>query len=261
MLDLARFEGRQRVRGAVVLTVALAGFAALYIAVYPSMAASIDLDQLMQAYPEPLLKTFGVESLATMEGFLASELYTFGWLLLLGLYFAYAAAGLIADDVERGRMDVLLSLPVTRARVVVEKYLSLAVPLVLVNVVMPVVVYVGARLVDYPVAAEPIVVMHAFSVPYLLACAGVGLALSVVVSRTGIAQKAALGLVFALFLTESLVADTDFEPLGVFSPTRYVDPNAILVDGSYDVAGAAILLVAATALVAASAQWFARRDV
>jgi ABC-2 type transport system permease protein len=261
MLEFARFEGRQRVRGAAVLTVALAAFAALYVAVYPSMAASIDLDQLIAAYPEPLLKAFGVESLATMEGFLASELYTFGWLLLLGLYFAYAAAGLVADDVERGRMDVLLSLPVTRAQVVFEKYASLAVPLVFVNVVMPVVVYVGARLVDHPVAAEPIVVMHAFSIPYLLACAGIGLALSVAVSRTSIAQKAALGVVFGLFLVESLVADTDFEPLGAISPARYVDPNAILVDGSYDVAGAAILLVAAAALVAASARWFARRDV
>jgi len=103
--------------------------------------------------------------------------------------------------------------------------------------------------------------MHAFSIPYLLACAGIGLALSVAVSRTSIAQKAALGVVFGLFLVESLVADTDFEPLGAISPARYVDPNAILVDGSYDVAGAAILLVAAAALVAASARWFARRDV
>lgn len=261
MLDLARFEGRQRVRGALVLTAALAAFAALYIAVYPSMAASVDLDQLIAAYPEPLLKAFGVENLATMEGFLASELYTFGWLLLLGLYFAYAAAGLVADDVERGRMDVLLSLPVTRARVVVEKYLSLAVPLVVVNVVMPVVVYVGARLVDHPVAAEPVVVMHAFSIPYLLACAGAGLALSVAVGRASVAQTAALGLVFGLFLMESLVADTDFEPLGAVSPSRYIDPNAILVDGSYDVAGAVILLAAAAVLVAASAWWFERRDV
>jgi ABC-2 type transport system permease protein len=215
----------------------------------------------MEAFPPAVRQAFGVASLNTMEGFLSAELYAFGWVLLLGLYFAYAAAGLVADDVERGRMDLLLSLPVRRRRVVAEAYTSLLVPIAVLNVVVPVVVYVATALVDAPVDPVDLVVVHALSVPYFLATAGLGLLASVVADRVSVAQRAALGVLFGLFLVDSVAAGTDYDALGALAPMRYYDPTAVLVEGSYDLAGAALLLAAAAVLVAASALWFGRRDV
>lgn len=263
MLDLARYEGRHRVRGALLAAVALSGFALLYISVYPTFAESLgpDIDTLLEAYPEALSKAFGVQSLATMEGYLASELYTFGWLLIVGLYFAYAAASLVAADVERGRMDVLLSLPVSRARVVIEQFVSLAVPLVALSVAVPVVVVAGTALVDYPVPAVDVVWLHLLSLPYLTTCAALGLVASVVFDRASLAQRTAVGVLAGLFFAESLVTDTDLAALGTVSPTRYVDPNAVLLDSEYAVVDALVLVVATAVLAGLAVVLFRRKDI
>jgi len=263
MLEIARFEGRHRVRGTAIVTAALGGFSLMYVVLFPTFAESLgtDIDELLAAYPEALQKAFGIQTLSTMEGFLASELYTFFWMLVIGLYFAYSAAGLIAADVEREQMDMLLALPVSRARVVLEKFASLAVPLLALTVVVPVVVYAGTVAVDYPVDPVSLFVLHALSVPYLLTFAGVGLVASVVFDRTSVAQRASLGLLTGLFFAESLLTDTDYEVVGVVSPSRYLDPNAVLIDGEYAFLDAAVLVVAAVALVGLAVVLFRRKDI
>ena len=263
MLELARYEGRHRVRGAAVASAAITGFALLYIFVYPTFAESMgsDIDELLEAYPDLLSKAFGVQTLASMEGYLASELYTFGWALVVGIYFAYAGASLVAADVERERMDMLLSLPVSRARVVVEKFAGLLVPLTALNVAVPVVVVAGTAAVGYPVDALDVVVLHLLSVPYLLTCAGIGLVASVVFDRAGLAQRGAAGLLVGLFFGEAVVLGTDAEPLGRLSPTWYLDANAVLLDSDYSPVNALVLAAAAAALVALAVWLFRRKDI
>lgn len=261
MLEFARYEGRQRVKGSAVLAVGLAALTGMYVGMFPTIEQSIDLQEYANAFPEAFREAFNIEAMGTMPGFLATELYGVMWILLLGLYLAYSAASLVAEDVERGRIDVLLSLPVARRRVLVEKYSTVLVPILAVNVVIAVMVAVGTRLVGYPVAVSRIVGVHAFSLPYLLCCAAIGLVASVAFDRASTAQRASLGVVFGLFLVESLAGTADADWLGVLSPMRYYNPTAILVHGRYDIAGAAILLAATAVLLAGSVWWFERKDL
>jgi ABC-2 type transport system permease protein len=262
MLEFAQYEGRHRVRGSLIMSGGIAALTALYVWMFPSVEASgVDLDAYVEAFPSALVEAFGIRSLGTIEGFLAAELYAFVWVLLLGLYLAYSAATTVAGEVEDGRMDMRLSLPVSRRRIVGEKFLSLLVPIVVVNVLTPIVVYLGVVLVGKSIAPADLVTVHALSIPYLLSCAALGLALSVAVDREGRAQRAALGLIFGLFMIESVVGGTGLEPVGGLSPTRYYEPSAILVDGHYDLAGAAILLGATVAIVLASQWWFGRKSL
>lgn len=261
MFELARYEGRRRLKGVLYLSVGFGLFASMYVATYPSIATDIDLDQFLEQMPEIFKELFNISTMNTMEGFLSAELYSLGWTLLLGMYVAYSAATLIAEDVDRERMDILLSLPIARRQVVAEKFLSLLVPIVGVNLVMPVVVYVGTLAVGFPISPVDLAVVHLLSIPYLLACAGLGLVLSVLTGRATIAQRGALVAVFALFLFESLVAVAGQDWLGAVAPMRYFDPTAVLVESSYDWAGAVILLLGAGLLVAVSAATFSRRDI
>lgn len=261
MFEITRYETERRLVGTGAIAVGLALFAGLFLAIAPDILAQADLDQLLEAYPEPLVEAFGIETLGTLEGFLATELYQFGFVLLLGLYFAYSAGATIAGDVEHGRMDVLLSNPVSRSTVVTEKFLSLLVPIVVVNLVVGAVVYGGSVLIDDPLAPADVLAVHALSIPYLLACGAIGLVLSVLVSRESVAQRGAIAAVFGLFAFETVVAGTEYAWLGAIGPTRYYDPTAILVDGTYDLVGAAVLLGATVALVVVSGLWFRRKDV
>jgi ABC-2 type transport system permease protein len=261
MFEIVRFESERRVPAAITIAVGLSLFAALFLAVAPDVIAEVDLEAYANAFPEALQTAFGIESLGTLEGFLATELYQFGWVLLLGLYFAYTAGGTVSGDVERGRMDMLLSTPVSRSQVVVEKFLSLVPVVLFVNVVVGAVVYAGSILIAEPLALAPLVAVHALSIPYLLVCSAVGLLYSVALARESLAQRAGIATVFGLFMVQSVVTDTDFEFLGLLSPTRYYSPSEVLVEETYDLVGAAILTEATVLLVVASVLWFQRRDI
>jgi ABC-type transport system involved in multi-copper enzyme maturation, permease component len=233
-MNLARYEGRKRLRGSVYLSVAVSALAALDIWVYPSFRDAFEGEEFLDAYPDQLLQLFDIRTMTTIEGFLATELYVFGWILLLGLYLAYLAAGRVAGDIEHERMDILLSLPISRARTVTEVFAALAVPIVVVNLLPPVVVVVGGELIGESVAVADLLAVHVLSIPYLFACASIGLVASVVADRADIARRVALGVVFGLYLVESLVVGTDYEAAGVVAPSRHYDPAAILIDSNYD---------------------------
>ncbi|MFC6942895.1 ABC transporter permease [Salinirubellus sp. GCM10025818] len=264
MLDLARYEARRRLRGTLTLTVLLGLFALLMIALFPSVSESgADFEAYVESLPPAVREGFGVSGAAftTVEGFLSTEFYTFVWLLLLGLYLAYAAGGTVAGDIEDGRMDMLLATPITRAQVLLEKFLSLLAPVLVLNLVTPLFVYGGVVLVGESIEAAALVAVHLLSVPYLLACGALGTLLSVTIHRADVARRGGIGAVFVLFVLESVTVDTDYEWLGLLSPTRYYDPAEILIEESYDPVGAAVLVVATVALLSASRVIFERVDV
>lgn len=261
MLEFARYEGRKRVRGSLYLSLGLGALAAFAVWAFPSYSEAMDMDQLQEAFPDVMIQAFNIQSMASLEGFLAVELYVFGWVILLGLYLAYSAASVVADDVDRGRMDVLLAMPVSRPRLAMEKFAALGVPILTVNVVTPIVVVATALALDLEVATVDVLALHALSIPYLFACAGIGLLASVVFDRASVAQRVALGVTFGLYLLSSLLRGTDLEWLGAIAPMRYFDPNEVLLQSTYDLAGVAVLVAMTALLLAVSGAWFVRRDI
>jgi len=263
MFETVWYETERRLRGTAIFTALVSLYAVFAVGLFPSVeAANVDFERLIQSYPEAVREAFGVEAIGTIEGFLAGELYNFVWVLLLGVYFAYRAGGMLAADIERGRMDLLLSLPISRTQLLCEKYASLLVPIASVNVVAGGAVYGGTVVIGSTVDPVSLAMVHLLSIPYLLACAGIGLVFSVVMTRAELAQRAALGAVFVLYLVESLATSTQgFELLKYLSPTYYYAPTNILVHQQYAVMDTAILIGVVILLVVCSAVVFERRDI
>lgn len=186
----------------------------------------------------------------------------FLWLLGLGIYFAYAAAGMIADDIESDRMDLLLSFPVSRSQLLLEKFASLLLPLLLLNVVVGGVTYGLVVAIGETIDPMYLALAHLLSIPYLLVCATIGLVLSVLVDRAAIAERAAIGVVFVLWLVESAVgAAEDFAWIQYVSPTHYYSPTPVLIDGTYELMDTGILLAGFLGLLIVSQVLFQRRDI
>jgi ABC-2 type transport system permease protein len=262
MLETTRYEARRRVRGTLALAVLLGAFALLVITIYPTIAeSSADIDALIESLPESFREGFGAETYTTVEGFVAAELYNSVWVLLLGLYMAYAAAGTLADDIDTGRLYLVLSAPVARKRIALEKFLSLGLPIGVLNLTMPLVVFGGTIAIGYPLDPYYLLVVHVLSIPYFLVCSGIGMVLSVALSRGDTAQRSAIAIVFLLFLLDSVTLGTDYEWLGVVSPTRYVDPTEVLLHETVDLVDPLLLLLVAFGLVFCSLVWFERRDL
>lgn len=261
MLETTRFEAEQLLPASAVIAISLAAFGGMMTLIAPGILGDIDMEALLEQLPPVLVEEMGLAQMGTLEGFIALELYQYVWLLGLGAYFAYIAAGTIAGDVEDGRMDTLLAAPISRPRLLVEKYLALLVPILVVNMVVFAVVYGAAVFIDEPIALADLAAVHGLSVPYFLACAAFGMLVSVAAPRRLVAEGVAAGGVVGTFLLDSLVSPTDFSWLGVVAPMRYYDPLSILTASEYDPAGAVILLAAAVVLLIASSWLFGEVDV
>ena len=66
MLEFARYYGRRRVKGAVVMTAGFAALVVLYVWMFPSVSEGIDLDAYVASLPPALREAFGLESLGTI---------------------------------------------------------------------------------------------------------------------------------------------------------------------------------------------------
>lgn len=260
MLEIARFETRRRFRGMIGLAVAIGALVLFYIAMWPALE-EMDLEEFFETFPDIFLDMFGIIDLGTIEGFLAAELYQFIWTLLLGLYFGYAAAGVIAGPFERNALDISLSLPVTRARLVLEEFIGLLVPVVVINLLVGLMIIGGVVAVGEWIDLRYLALAHLASIPYFTACIGIGLVLSVSLDRADIAQRLAIGIVFALWAIDSISLTVDRDWLGSLSPSRYYQPSEILVLETIEWTDLTVLVLMTAALVTAAVLIFKRRDL
>jgi ABC-2 type transport system permease protein len=241
--------------------VALVG---LTVGLFPSVAESgVDFEAYVESLPPEVQAAFlgGVTDLGTVEGFLLTELYQFVWVLVLGAYFAYAAAALVAGDVEDWTADLLLASPVSRSRIVVAKALSLLPAIVVVNGVSLLAVLVFVAVIGETVDPVDFLRLHALFVLYHAANAAVGLVASVAVARVRHARAAALGAVVGTYFLDALTVETDYEWLGALALARYFDAAEILVDAEVELADVSLLVVVCLAGVVLAAELFERRDV
>ena len=139
----------------------------MFVALAPSFT-DFDFEVILANLPQQFTEGLGVTALDTLPGLLAVELYQVGWVLVLGLYLAYGAASMVVGDVESGRMDTLLATPISRRKLLLEKFSSLLVPIVLVNAITPIVLYAGSVLIGEPLAIVNLLALHALAIPYLL---------------------------------------------------------------------------------------------
>lgn len=106
------------------------GFLGLAIAlIVPSSDMLKDFARALQTMPPSMLAMFGGEdavSAATPEGFLNLIFFSYALLILAG-YAVMAGLNVTANEEDGKIMDVLLSLPVPRWRLVLEKLLAYAV--------------------------------------------------------------------------------------------------------------------------------------
>ncbi|MBM2820889.1 MAG: hypothetical protein HW405_649 [Candidatus Berkelbacteria bacterium] len=99
----------------------------MYIGLFPSFKEqATNLEQLIKNYPEGFLKAFNfdIKSFTTIEGFLATEQFSFMWpMLTLFMLIGYAGYAL-TGEVEKGTIELMLSQPFSRAKLFFAKYLA-----------------------------------------------------------------------------------------------------------------------------------------
>lgn len=262
MLETAKFEARLRMQRAAAVAAVVSGLVGLIVGMYPSIRDSEGFESYIEELPEALTSAMGgAVDVSTLEGFLVVEIYRTTWMMILGAYFAYFSASLIAGEIDRGSIEMTLMNPIRRRQLLLEKYLSTFADAVVVGAAGFLSVAGFGWYVGESVDLLDLALVNAGGTLYLVTCVAFGVLVSTFVDAEQRAQIAAFGGVALMYVVEAVVRGTDYEWLSLPMMSRYYDPNAILIEGELPVDELLVLALMSVAMVWMAAVKFERTDV
>jgi len=141
-----------RRRSILVWVVGLAAYAAMILAVFPSLRNQPDINNLMKDYPKALLVMFGIDSesfdLGSATSFVNTYLYSAVVPMLIVVLSLLFGADTLAGEEDRNLLDLVLSHPVRRRSLVLQKALVLVLQAAAVGLALFLTVWLGGLLVD-----------------------------------------------------------------------------------------------------------------
>ncbi len=251
-------------RGVAWWTLGLAGYVALIVSVYPTIRDNPDLNELVESYPEALKAfiAFGSQSdFTSAAGYLGSELFSFMIPALFLVATVGNGAGSIAGEEERGTLDLLLSLPLSRTRVAVEKLGAMVVEITCLGLVLWLALWIGTAPFEMDVPAAHLGAAVFSAVALAAAYGAIAFMLAAATGRRSLAIGVSVALAVGGYLVNSLAPLVDalgpFQKASPFYHYAAGDPLHLGVDPWHALF---LLGVGATAAVV-GVLLFARRDV
>jgi beta-exotoxin I transport system permease protein len=262
MPDVLARTVRDAGRGLVFWTAGIVLLVVVTVSIYPSIEGNTDLTNAVEDYPEELTAFFGGElDFASGAGYLNGELYSLMVPLLLLVYGIGAGARAIAGEEEAGTLDLLLSHPLRRRRVLLEKLGAAVALLAVLGVIVFLAVTLSSAVFGLDVGTADVAAATLGAV--LLAALFATLAL-LVGSATGsraLAIGVAASLVIASYLLYGLANLVDaLEPVGSLAPWDWYAGGDPLRNGP-DWSGTTLLLASILVLAGAAIPLFDRRDL
>jgi ABC-2 type transport system permease protein len=251
-------------RGFALWSAGLVGVAALMISVYPTVRDSPALNDLVKQYPEALKSVVGFGGpldYASPAGYLGAEMFSFMIPLLLIIATVAAGSGAIAGEEERGTMELLLSLPITRERLAFEKLAAMIAEVVALGAVLWLALWLGAVMVDMRISGFHLAAGTAGAVLVAILFGALSMAVGAATGRRSLAIGITSALAVAAFLINVLA------PLvGSLSQVRRLSPfyhyaaSDPLRQG-LEAGDVAFLVITAAIVTAAAMLAFQRRDI
>jgi len=255
VLHTVRFQAR----GVLIWGAALGLYSAAILASYTTFSESADqMNQLLDAYPEGMLEAFGITDLANVENYMSSQVFLLAP-LALAFFPILTSAGTIAGAEERGTIDVLLGNPIPRWQLVVGSFVSVAISLLGILVIVGALTHVTAVLMDVDLPLENTAAAVLNMWPLCLFFGALAMLCSAVFHRRALAIAIPAFLLFAMYLLDTLGrVSEDLEDLQPFSAFYYYGSA---IENGIDWANFWGLTLVALGLIALAVLAFRRRDI
>jgi ABC-2 type transport system permease protein len=254
---------RDHRRGIFGWIAALVLLALMDLAVFPTVQSQASqMEQFLKAYPQALKAMFGLSTdFSTGPGYFDAEFLSFlGPLVALAIGIGFGA-GATATEEERGTIDWLMSTPLSRTRVMLEKSLGVLLAVLAAGAALIVVMLIGSPLAGLDLGIGGIAAAAANLVLLGWAYAALALAVGAATGHRWAATGVAVGLGLAGYLLTSLArlvpALQSWRWLSPF--TWYASRDALR--GQLHPAYLAALILTTLTLVAVAVVAFRRRDL
>jgi ABC-2 type transport system permease protein len=225
----------------------------MYSAFYPSIERSAaQFNDYMKNLPEAVRNLLGGSNIASPEGYLMSEIFSFLGPVLLLVYAIGAGARAIAGEEGSGTLDLLLSTPLRRRRVVVETFVAMALGTLLLAVTAWLVTALAGPAFDLAVAVDGLTAAFLNLFLMALAFGTLALATGAATGRKGFAIGVASAAALATFLLKTFASVVSWlEPYRFLSPFYYYTGHDPLRNGFHALDPIVLAGISVAALVLA----------
>lgn len=254
---------RDQARGLLGWSVSLALLIAMYVAIWPTVRNQPTMGDFLDQMPEAFRSLFASTGadMSTPTGYVQVELLSFMAPIAVLMYAIGAGAGAIGGEEDRHTLDLLLSNPVSRSRVVLDKFLAMAAGTFLLAAVMAVALEVEGSLVNLDLPASKVAATMVHLALLGVVFGSVALALSASTGRAGMSRGVTAVAAVIAYVVNALAPLVDWlEKIQKLSPFyQYIghDPLRHGLDGG----SVAISTGTAVALLLLAVLGFRRRDV
>jgi ABC-2 type transport system permease protein len=221
-------------------------------------------EELFKTLPTGLLAALGMNVSREMTPEVFINLAVFAQLVLIvPVYGILAGLSLTSNDEDEGIMDMVLTAPVARWRVIVERFAAFCAFIVLIALFNHIGVLIGSKFVQLPLDLNKLAVASLNLIPLMIfTTAMTGLVATLVRRRSLAIGIAALIVIVSYFLDTlgAAASDSILNTLRPLSYFRYYDSANIMFDGLNPL-HLLILLGGALLMIGAAVYRWERRDV
>jgi ABC-2 type transport system permease protein len=244
----------------------IGSLAALTIAVFPSIAGTGTeaLEALLEAYPPEMLAIFGItdpSSVFTGAGFVSTRVYSsIGVVVILAFAIGMGRAALAGEEAS-GTADLLLSTPIRRDTVVLQKAAAMLGLLVALVTGLAIIVAIGDQIVGLDLTGSGLFAANAGVAALAFLFGALALAAGAATGSPGKATAIAAGAAVVTFFLNGFGTVVDWlEPLRPLSPFFWYQGDSNPLDQSLGWQQP-LLLIVGLGFVAVAVPLFRRRDI
>ncbi|HWB69403.1 MAG TPA: ABC transporter permease subunit [Solirubrobacterales bacterium] len=254
---LVRGHLSDRRRSLLAWGIPLGLWSAFVVIIFPSVEGA--LSKAMESYPPALKEAFGIGELSSVEQYLHAEMLSLIVPLAMGYLAVRAVSSGLSGAAESGRLDVLLSAPVSRSRIAAAGFAATGVELAAVLVLTVALTALGSVVSGAGLSLGAAVEGYANVWPLALLFAALGIVASGFSLRTSVVTGSVAGVLVTMYVIDLVGRlDTSLSGIRYASVFKYYG-NAI--EEGIDPLAFAGVSIAAVALAALGAWLFERRDI
>jgi ABC-2 type transport system permease protein len=257
MISLVAAQLHERRRSLLAWGLPIGLWSAFVVVIYPSVEDA--LSKAVASYPQALKEAFGIGELTSVEQYLNAEMLSLIVPLAVGYLAARAVASGLSGAAESGRLDVLLSAPVSRRHLVAASFGAAAVELATVLAIALLLTMAGSALAGSGLSFGLALAGFANVWPLALLVAGLAIVVTGWSLRTSIVTGSIAGVLVAMYVTDLVGRlDPGLDWIRYGSVFRYY--GKAIEDGIDPLAFVGVTAVA-VALAVLGAALFERRDL
>jgi ABC-2 type transport system permease protein len=221
---------RDQKRALVGWGVGIATMSAMYVAFYPTIHRSAaTFDKYFASLPDSVKQIIGSNGFTSPAGYLRSEIFSVLGPILFLVFTIGTGARAIAGEEEAGTLDLLLSTPIRRSRVLTGKAVALLVTTVALAVILWATVTALSPATSLTVPAADLAAACLMLLLVGLSLGSIALAIGCATGRRALALGITSGYaVFAFMINGLAAAVSALKPLRPLSVFRwYLDPDPL----------------------------------